>query len=97
MKNHAVICTRSEEYSDDLIKLIEYFKKCDFKNVEVIVSGKSIFKSYADAVKKINPSNREIIVFCHDDIEILSSPKQFNFTLQQSLQNEKRPTCSNFY
>jgi len=89
MKKYAVICTREEKYSSELTNLIDFYKECGFESIEVNVKAESMLEAYKNSVKKINPFNNDIIVFCHDDIEILLNPKQFNFVLEQKLLSKK--------
>ena len=80
---HAFICTRSGEKSRDLTNLVSYLESGSI-NVELLVGKKSIFSAYDNAVKNLtNPS--DIVIFCHDDIEILASINSFKNSIYDAL------------
>ena len=77
MNIHAIICTRSrEDISSTLDKLIGFLCKCNIK-VSLVAGAKSIFSAYQGAFEKINPDPEDIIIFCHDDIEVWDRPEKF--------------------
>ena len=85
MSIHAIICTRSrEDISETTDKLLTYLNNCSIK-VYLIVGAKTIFGAYEGAYKKINPNPDDVIIFCHDDIEIRSTPLFFMEELSKSL------------
>ena len=86
---YALICTRSKNLSDTTQKLVSYLSRGNIE-VKLIVGSKSIFEGYSTTVKKINPSPDDIIILCHDDIEILSSLDNFKKVLIKELKNKKR-------
>jgi hypothetical protein len=77
MNIHAVICTRSrDDVSETTDKLIRFL--CDCKiGVYLVADAKSIFSAYQGAFEKIDPDPEDIIIFCHDDIEIWDDPRYF--------------------
>ena len=77
MAIHAIICTRSrEDISEVTDKLLTFLSRCKIK-VFLISGAKSIFSAYKNAYKRINPNPEDIIIFCHDDIEIREEPEAF--------------------
>jgi len=85
---YAIICTRSKALSTTTHKLVSYLSRANIK-VKLIVGSKSIYSGYANAVKKINPNPNDIIILCHDDIEILSSPESFKeILLRETLKQD---------
>ena len=77
---YALICTRSKDLSPTAQKLVSYLSRANIK-VKLIVGAKSIYSGYSRTVKKINPNPNDIIILCHDDIEIISSPESFKEVL----------------
>ena len=85
MNIHAVICTRSrDDVSETTDKLLAYLCSCGI-GVYLLSGAKSLFKAYTGAYKKLNPAPEDIIIFCHDDIEIRESPKEFVRKLTEAL------------
>ena len=88
MKLHAVICTRSREDVTPIThNLISYLVQCD-TNILLMIGTNSIFKAYKEAFSRINQNPEDIIVFCHDDIEIREKPHDFVQKLKNLFQNE---------
>ena len=89
MNIHAIICTRCrEEMTTMTDNLISYFAKAGV-NVLVIAGASSIFKAYEGAYATISPDPEDIIIFCHDDIEIREKPEVFLNFLKGTLENEE--------
>lgn len=75
-KTHAIICTRSKDRTERFKRLLEYLKDADV-NVEVVSGAKSMFQGYTYGVERANPNANDVVIFCHDDIEIMSSKAIF--------------------
>ena len=88
MSNHAIICTREEPFTETLTNLVSFYESAGY-TPHITVGGDSIFTAYKNALDKIKPSNNDIIVFCHDDIEILLQPNQFKTLLETNLTGSK--------
>ena len=88
MKIHAFICTRTKDLNPTTQKLVSYLSRCRVE-VKLIVGSRSIFKAYSDAVRKAKLKQDDIVIFCHDDIEILSSEDHFLQVLLGSLLDKK--------
>ena len=77
MNTYAVICTRSrEDISPVTHKLLQYYTSIGVQ-VLLLCKQSSIFSAYNLAVSKINPDPEDLIIFCHDDIEIHEAPEDF--------------------
>ena len=50
----------------------------------MLSGAKSIFSAYQGAFEKINPEKEDIVIFCHDDIEIRENPAEFVEKLRNS-------------
>jgi len=76
MKIYALICTRSADYSVVTAALIKQLKEFGI-SVKVLANQKSIFKAYKKGLKACNPKDNDIVIMCHDDIEIRQSKEEF--------------------
>jgi hypothetical protein len=86
MNFHAVICTRDRNsVTETTDKLINFLCSCGI-GVYLLSGAKSIFKGYTGAFEKIDPQDDDIMIFCHDDIEIRDTPQQFLDKLTQALE-----------
>lgn len=80
----AIIPTRSKEAVDK--DLLAYFKEAGI--VSYVVPNKtSIWEAFSEGYKYIGAN--DIVILCHDDIEILNHPKFFIKTLLNSLKDVK--------
>tara|TARA_R110000796_G_scaffold188778_1_gene305709 strand:- start:691 stop:1383 length:693 start_codon:yes stop_codon:yes gene_type:complete len=85
MNIHAVICTRSrDDVSETTDKLLAFLCSCGI-GVYLLSGAKSLFKAYTGAYQKIDPKPEDIMIFCHDDIEIREDPKEFVRKLTEGL------------
>ena len=77
MNTYAVICTRTkEDISPVTHKLLKYFSNLEISSF-VMCKQESIFRAYDLAFKKIDPEPDDLVIFCHDDIEISDAPEDF--------------------
>lgn len=76
MKIHAIVCTRSSDKRPNKHKLAKYFKRCGIE-LHLLEDQNSIFDAYNETVQNIQPEDSDIIILCHDDIEILLDPSVF--------------------
>ena len=84
MKKLAFIPTREEkEY-----EICSFLKEAGFE-VHLLVNKKSIFEAYANALSEHDVKKDDIVVMCHDDIQILSNHSVFNEILEANLSLEK--------
>ena len=88
MKIYAIICTRSRDEVQQLTDiLLNYFHKCGIE-IFLMAGARSIYKAYHGAFKKIDPKPDDIIIMCHDDIEIREKPKIFVEKLKNTLDRD---------
>jgi hypothetical protein len=76
MNIHAIVCTRSSDHRPTKAKLISYFKRCGI-HLHLLEDQDSIFEAYSETVKSLDVEDTDIIILCHDDIQILLDPKVF--------------------
>ena len=72
------VCSRQDKQPKSLTKLIQYCNSNEFTRVKVAFDAKSIYQGHQqniDFFKSLNLSDEDIIVLCHDDLEILSKPE----------------------
>lgn len=73
---YSLICSRDSNFSETTISLFQYFKEAGV-TVKSLVGFNSIFEAYEKGFKSLNANDEDIIIFCHDDIEFKTSPKDF--------------------
>ena len=76
MKIYAFIPTRSSNLKPITKDLVTYLSSLDI-DVKLLINQKSIFEAYENGFKSLNASDDDIIIFCHDDIDIIMSPEEF--------------------
>jgi hypothetical protein len=86
MNIYAFICTRDKKLSSVTKELVKFLTSIDIR-VNLLVNSSSIFKAYSNALKKTNPSDEDIVIMCHDDIEITCKGPEFIKILKEELQN----------
>jgi hypothetical protein len=88
MKIYAIICTRSRsDITPTTDNLLSFFSKCGIQ-ILLIAGAKSIFKAYNGAFEKTNADPEDIIIMCHDDIEIREKPEIFVEKLKTTLDRD---------
>ena len=85
MKIYSLTCTRSEKATETTSSLLEYFKRGGIES-KLLIDESSIFEAYEKGVDSLDASFDDIIILCHDDIEILTDPKVFTSLLKEKLQ-----------
>ena len=84
MNIYAIICTRDRNnVSATTDKLLTFLCAANVK-IYMLSGAKSIFSAYQGAFEKLAPNKEDIILFCHDDIEIREIPAQFVAKLNES-------------
>jgi hypothetical protein len=77
MKIYSVICTRSKDNITDVFRnLLKFYGSCDITSY-VVCGASSIFRSYAKTVKNLDLKDDDVVIFCHDDLEIHEKPEKF--------------------
>lgn len=84
---YSMACTRSPKPSTTSVKLRNYFESVNIDH-RWLVGEKSIFDAYKREVERINPADNDIIIMCHDDIEIWDDQNQFIDILNTCTQNK---------
>jgi len=72
------VCSRQDKQPKSLGKLIDYCKDNEALDIRVCYDATSIYEGHKENIKffKMAPlESGDIIVLCHDDIEILSKPE----------------------
>tara|TARA_R100001460_G_scaffold79326_1_gene120290 strand:- start:546 stop:1259 length:714 start_codon:yes stop_codon:yes gene_type:complete len=84
------ICSIQGKQPKSLSKLIDYCKSTDYTDIKVTYDAKSIYDGHQqniDFFKRMNLVDDDIIVLCHDDLEIISKPDD----LRQHLNVARKP------
>jgi len=84
MNIYSLTCTRDEELSLTTTKLLEYFKRCNIES-KLLINESSIFDAYDKGIDSLNAKLDDIIILCHDDIEIMTDPLLFTQLLKKNL------------
>ena len=84
---YSMACTRSSKLSATSLRLRDYFESINI-NHRWLIGEKSIFDAYKKEVERINPADNDIIIMCHDDIEIWDDQNQFIDTLDVCTKNK---------
>jgi len=88
MKIFAIVCTRSrEDITQTTDDLVHFFARCGIQ-VLLIAGANSIFKAYKGAFEKSQANPEDIIIMCHDDIEIREKPEIFVEKLTTTLDRD---------
>jgi len=80
MRKLAFIPTRIERPT-----LIKDFLTRAGWDVHYLVNKPSIFEAYSEALKEHKVVAKDYVIMCHDDIEIIMEPKQFNNVIEVGL------------
>ena len=87
MNVYAVISTRSRFFSPVLKLLTETFK--DFEvEVKILVNQDSIFEAYSKGFNACDPSGDDVVIFCHDDIELVCTKDEFYKAIGKTLEKK---------
>ena len=76
MKIFAVICTKTKELKEVTNALLHTLSSFGIET-KVMVNQKSIFDGYKKGLEKCEAKDSDIVIFCHDDIELLDSKPEF--------------------
>ena len=88
MQIYALICTRStKDITQTTDNLCMFLTQCGIK-VVLMAGANSIFKAYHGALEKINPNSDDIVIMCHDDIEIRENHEVFVEKLKNTLKRD---------
>ena len=81
MRKLAFIPTRLE---NALTKVGRYLSAAGW-DVHYLVNKPSIFEAYTEALKKHKVLAKDYVIMCHDDIEIIMQPDEFNTVIETGL------------
>ncbi len=89
IKIYSLICSRDSNFKSTTLALFDYFNKVGVQ-VKSLIGQKSIFEAYDNAFKtKLGTYNPEdIIIMCHDDIQILTPIGNFTSLLINAFDEE---------
>lgn len=74
---YALICTRKDNPSSLLTNLTSYLSRAGVE-VKLLQDQESMFSGYQKGFESIkNPHKDDIVILCHDDIQILIDPSYF--------------------
>lgn len=76
MKIYAFICSRDKNFKPTTLKLLKYLDRLQV-NTKLIIGKPSIFNAYNDTFLNLKADPDDIVMFLHDDIEIISSRLSF--------------------
>ena len=87
MKIFSIICTRDKNLSPITSKLVHTLSSYGVE-VKLLVNQKSIFEAYEKGLKACDADNEDIIIYCHDDIEIKTPHLTFIAALAKCTEKE---------
>ena len=70
------VCSRTGKQPNSLAKLINYSNRNEFTRINVTYDASSIYQGHKKNIeffKTLNMEDNDIIVLCHDDIDIISN------------------------
>jgi hypothetical protein len=70
---YSFICSKDDNYKPTAVHLFNYLTDAGIK-VKSLIGKNSIFSAYKEGLEKVNPKDDDIIILCHDDIEIMCPP-----------------------
>lgn len=75
MRIHAIICTRDRDFSEISNKLFKKLASLP-ATVKVMTKQQSIFSGYKDAFESLDPDDEDLVILCHDDLELPQNNEQ---------------------
>lgn len=85
---HTFVCTRSDNLSPITKRLVSYLDSIDIKTT-LFIGHSSIFRAYSRGLRTCDLSPDDIVILCHDDIQILSDREDFKETLERELSDPR--------
>lgn len=85
MKKIAFIPTRENKLKKTIL---DFFDQAGWKVVP-LTNFESIFEAFDTGVRQEDIKADDLVIFCHDDIEILTNPKDFNLFIEKNLEDPK--------
>jgi hypothetical protein len=85
---YSLVCSRDSDYSGTTKNLFKYFSDAGVK-VKSLVGQPSIFTAYDKGVNSLKDArSNDIVILCHDDIDILTPADRFKFILDENLKED---------
>lgn len=84
MKIFTILCTRDKNSNPIRQKLVDTLSSFGIY-VKMLINQDSIFSAYKKGLEGCDAAENDIIIFCHDDIEILNNKASFLATLSVCL------------
>lgn len=81
---YSIICSRKDKRPVNFDNLLKYFIDAKIHCV-VAYDQEGIFQGYHNTLKSLNAKDDDIIILCHDDIQIFSDRDQFINILTEEL------------
>jgi hypothetical protein len=85
---YCIICSRKEKQPLNFNSLLDYYRKAGV-DVRVAYDQEGIFQGYSKTFAEINPNPQDIVILCHDDVQIFSDRDQFVDILTNALSDPK--------
>jgi GT2 family glycosyltransferase len=87
MKIFSIICTRDKDLSPITSKLVHTLSSYGV-SVKLLVNQKSIFEAYKKGLTSCDAKEEDIIIYCHDDLEIKTPYTEFILALAKCTMKE---------
>ena len=85
MKLFAIICTRHRNIGTVTLGLVHTLSSYGV-DIKLLTAQNSIFEAYQKGLNSCAAKDKDIIIYCHDDIQILSSYKEFLASLAKCVE-----------
>tara|TARA_R110002051_G_scaffold249846_1_gene309235 strand:+ start:16 stop:696 length:681 start_codon:yes stop_codon:yes gene_type:complete len=76
MKIFSITCTRDKNLSSVTQEMVDTLSSFGV-DVKILVNQSSIFEAYKKGLALCKASDKDIIILCHDDIELLDNKEEF--------------------
>ena len=87
MKIHAIICTRDRKLNAVTNGLVRKFMEFSIP-VKILPHQESIFSAYRKGLDHCEAEDEDIVIMCHDDIQILDNQETFEKALSVCLEDK---------
>lgn len=86
---HTLICSRKEKKPSTLDRLKSYLYLNNLASYHISYDAPSMFEGYQQGFDVVKPADDDIIVMCHDDIEIITDGNEYRKLLEEDLADPK--------
>lgn len=87
IKIYSLICSRNNTFSKTSLDLFSYMRDCGIE-VKSLIGFKSIFDAYIKGVETLDANPEDIVILCHDDIEIKNPKEEFKAILTSATRTD---------